>query len=91
MKHAKPTYILQTSQHWAKGTTIHEAAKALLKVGGYKSDKVIIHQVLNDPNPYINDWGSICYGGAAAPDAVLLKWICAGTLGNILSANKDRR
>lgn len=82
------TYILQTESRWAKGETLLGAAKQLVKTGAYKTDKVVIHQVLNDANAYISDYGSICYGGSQAPDAKLIPWICAGTVGSILKNNK---
>lgn len=65
-------YVLFTANCFAIGESVPEAAAKLLKAGAKRSDKVSGSLVLNDPAPTVDSYGGISFGGADAPDAMLL-------------------
>lgn len=73
-------YVLFTANCFAIGATLPEAADKLLKAGAKRSAKVIGSLVLNDPTPTVDSYGGVSFGGADAPDAMLIH---LGKLGKV--------
>lgn len=73
-------FVLFTMDCFAIGATLPEAADKLLKAGAKRSDKVVGSLVLNDPEPTVDSYGGVSFGGSGAPDAMLIH---LGKLGNV--------
>lgn len=56
----KKSYIITTAcGHWARGTSMEEAANACVKAGASAWSKAFVTIVLNDPKPEIANDGSL--------------------------------
>jgi hypothetical protein len=76
-------YVLMTINYFAIGESLPEAAAKLLKAGAKRSDKAVGSLVLNDPNPTVDSYGGCSFGGADAPDAMLIHLGKLGKVGDL--------
>jgi hypothetical protein len=77
--------LLSSSNRWARGRSMFSAASALVKAGGKRKDKVFGIMVCNDPEPFIDSTGRICYGGAEAPNAYTVELGNLGKVGGLIA------
>ena len=77
--------LLSSSNRWARGRSIFSAASALVKAGGKRTDKAYGIMVCNDPEPFIDSTGRICYGGAAEANAYTVELGNLGKVGGLIA------
>jgi len=77
--------LLSSSNRWGRGKSLADAARALVNAGGKRTDKVYGIMVCNDPDPFIDSTGRICYGGAAEPDAYTVELGNLGKVGGLIA------
>lgn len=75
-----------TEGRWARGTTLAEALKELKRHGG--KGQVYLYVVIGDSQPYVDQFGSICYGGEGKPNAEL---VTVGPVGTVTALTRRLR
>lgn len=79
------SYLITTNGgHWARGKTLVEAAKTILKYAN-RTEKANVTIVINDATPEINSAGYTITESVATHRNIGV----VGTIGSILNANKE--
>lgn len=83
---ADPVFVIATDDgHWGRGITLRIAAEHAVDAGARRTAKAHAWVVVNDPEPVVNDFGTL----VASSQALLLSVGVVGTVGGILNATKS--